>query len=310
LADWVKKGGNMFKGTIVALTTPFNEQNQVDYQTVQRLLEWHIESGTDAIVLCGSTGEAPTLSDEEQISIFQEGVRICKGKVSVIAGTGSYDTHHCVEMTHAAKTMGVDAALVVVPYYNRPTFEGCFRHFQAVSHVGLPMIVYHHPGRTGIKLPINTLLRIADLPHVVAIKDSTADLDYAIELIQQSPIPVLTGDDTLTLAMMAVGGVGVISVIANLIPKEWKQLTSFLLNDQWKEARGLFRQFFPLVKSMLLEINPQCVKYGLSLLGKCSSQMRLPLIEPQESTQHQIRNELIKAGLLTTEIPNPYCVSS
>ncbi len=289
----------MLKGTIVALTTPFNEQNEVDYQTLHDLLEWHMELGTDAVVLCGSTGEAPTLSDAEQISIFQKGVRTCKGRVPIIAGTGTCNTQHCIEMTQAAKNIGVDAALVVVPYYNRPTPEGCFQHFQAVSTVGLPMIVYHHPGRVGIKLPVKALLRIAELPHVVAIKDSTADLNYAIELIQQAPIPVLTGDDTLTLPTMAVGGMGVISVIANIIPREWKQLTSFLLNEQWKEGRDLFNRFFPLVKSMFLETNPQCVKHAMGVLGKCASKIRLPLIEPQESTQRQIEHELMKAGLIS-----------
>jgi 4-hydroxy-tetrahydrodipicolinate synthase len=292
---------NMFKGTVVALVTPFNEQNKVDYQTLRDLLEWHVESGTDAIVLCGSTGEAPTLSDAEQISIFQEGVRICKGRVSVIAGTGTYNTQHCIEMTLAAKRIGVDAALVIVPYYNRPTPEGCFQHFQAISNVGLPMIVYHHPGRIGIKLPVKALLRIADLPHVVAIKDSTADLDYTIELIQQASIPVFTGDDTLTLPTLAVGGSGVISVIANIVPREWKQLTSFLLKDQWKEGRELFNRFFPLVKSMVLESNPQCIKYAMGILGKCSSKIRLPLIEPQETSQRQIEFELMKIGLISKQ---------
>ena len=286
----------MFKGTIVALATPFTEQDQVDFRALCELIEWHIDSGTDAIVLCGTTGEAPTLSNTEQIAIFKEGVLTSKGRIPIIAGTGTYNTNQCIEITHAAKKAGVDGALVVVPYYNRPTPEGCFQHFQAISKVGLPMIIYHHPGRIGIKLPVKALLRIAEIPNVVAIKDSTADLDYMIELIQQTSLPILTGDDTLVLPTIAVGGVGVFSVVANLIPQEWKQLTSLLLNDKSKEARELFRQFFPLAKSMFLETNPQCVKFALGMLGKCSSKMRLPLIEPQESTQRQIINELTKIG--------------
>ncbi len=289
----------MFKGTLAALTTPFDEQNGIDFHTFRTLLEWHIESGTDAVVLCGTTGEAPTLSDEEQISIFQEGVRISRGRIPIIAGTGTYNTHHCVEMTRTAKKIGVDAALVVVPYYSRPTPEGCFQHFQAIADVGLPIIVYHHPGRAGIKLPVKALLRIAELPNVVAIKESTADLDYAIEVIQQARVPVLTGDDTLTLPTIAIGGVGVVSVVANLIPREWKQLTSYLLNEQWKEGRDLFNRFFPLVKAMFLETNPQCVKYAMGVLGTCSSRLRLPLIEPQESTQRHIELELMKSGLIS-----------
>src|SRR5690349_10373331 len=204
----------MFKGTIVALATPFTEHDQVDFRALCELIEWHIDSGTDAIVLCGTTGEAPTLSDTEQIAIFKEGVLASKGRIPIIAGTGTYNTNHCIEITDAAKKVGVDAALVVVPYYNRPTPEGCFQHFQAISKVGLPMVVYHHPGRIGIKLPVKALVRIAELPNVAAIKDSTADLDYMIELIQLTSLPILTGDDTLVLPTMAVGGAGVFSVVA------------------------------------------------------------------------------------------------
>jgi 4-hydroxy-tetrahydrodipicolinate synthase len=288
----------MFKGTIVALATPFTEHDQVDYRKLHELIDWHIASGTDGIVLCGTTGEAPTLSDEEQVTIFKEAVLSSKRRIPIIAGTGNYNTSHCVKITEAAKKVGVDAALVIVPYYSRPTPEGCFLHFQAISKVGLPMIVYHHPGRIGIKLPVKALLRIAELPNVVAIKDSTADLDYTIELIHQTAVPVLTGDDTLILPTMAVGGVGVISVVANLIPSEWKQLTLLLLKDQWKQARELFTHFFPLTKAMFLETNPQCVKYALSVLGICSSKMRLPLTEPHQSTQNQISLELMKMQLL------------
>jgi 4-hydroxy-tetrahydrodipicolinate synthase len=183
---------NMFKGTLVALVTPLTAEDEVDYRALHELIEWHIESGTDGIVLCGTTGEAPTLSDIEQMTIFKEGVLASKGRIPIIAGTGSYDTRRCIEMTTAAKKARADGALIVVPYYNRPTSEGCFQHYKEVSKVGLPMIIYHHPGRIGIKLSINALLRIAELPSIAAIKDSTADLDYVIELMQQSPVPVLT----------------------------------------------------------------------------------------------------------------------
>ena len=288
----------MFGGTIVALATPFNEQDQVDYCTLRELIEWHIASGTDGIVLCGTTGEAPTLCDEEQMTIFKEGVIDSKGRIPIIAGTGTYHTHHCVEKTRLAKKAGVDGALIIVPYYNRPTPEGCFQHFQAISKVDLPMIVYHHPGRTGVKLAVKDLLRIAEIPNIAAIKESTGDLDYAIELIHHTSVPVMTGDDGLVLPFMAVGGAGVISVVANIIPGEWKQLTTLLANDQFKEARDLFNRFFPLVKSMFLETNPQCIKYAMGTLGKCFSKMRLPMIEPQESSKQRIVNELIKAGLL------------
>ena len=288
----------MFKGSIVALATPFTEQNEVDYKVLHELIEWHMESGTDAIVLCGTTGESPTLSHEERVKIFKEAVIAAKARIPLIAGTGSYDTRHALQLTQEAKKAGVDGALVVLPYYNRPTPEGCYQHFQVLSEVGLPMIVYQHPGRTGIKLPVKALARITALPNVVGIKDGTADLDYALEMMQQIDIPVLSGDDTLGLPMMASGAVGIISIVANIIPREWKIFTTLMLADQLDEAREYFRRYYPLVKSMVLETNPQCVKYALGVMGKCSAKMRLPLIEPQDAVKQQIMSELEKANLL------------
>ena len=278
----------LFKGTFVALATPFTESGEIDYKALYELIEWQIDSKVDGIVLCGTTGEAPTLSHEEKIKIFKDAVLISKGRVPLIAGTGNYDTRHSLHMTEEAKRAGIDGAMIVTPYYNRPTSEGCFQHFKEISKAGLPMIVYHNPGRTGIKLPVKTLVRISELPAVAAIKETSGDLDYAIELMQSTQTPVLSGDDTLTLSLMAVGAVGVISIVANLIPCEWKQLTALLLTNQWEEARALFYRFYPLAKAMVLETNPQCVKYALAAMGKCSSKMRLPLIEPKEETQQQI----------------------
>lgn len=291
----------MFKGSIVALATPFTEENEVDYPSLRALVEWQISSGTDGIVLCGTTGEAPTLSDEEQLKIFEEGVSVSNGRIPIIAGTGSYDTHHTLEMTQEAKKIGADGALVIVPYYNRPTQEGCFQHFQTLAKAELPMIVYHHPGRTGVKLTVKTCLRIAEIPQVVAIKDATCDLDYLTELVRESPVPVMTGDDTLLLPSMSVGAAGVISVIANLIPGQWKQLVDSLLNGHFMEGRELFNKYYTLAKAMFLETNPHGVKYALGALNKCSAKMRLPLVEPQESTKAQIVTELVKAGLLLQE---------
>ena len=287
----------MFKGSIAALPTPFTEEGRVDYRVLSELIEWHIDSGTDAIVLCGITGEASTLSEEEQIQIFKEGVLAAKTRIPVIVGTGSNDTRHAIRLTEEAKRAGADAALVIVPYYNRPTAEGGFAHFQELSQVGIPLIPYHHPGRTGVRLPPAALARIASLPNIGAIKESAGDLDYAIDLIQQTEIPILTGDDGLILPMMAIGAVGVISVVANVIPREWKILTTLLLADQVDEAREFFRRYYSLVKAMFLEINPQCVKYALSRMGKCSSRLRLPLIEPQEAVREQIESVLAKLEL-------------
>lgn len=288
----------MFKGSIVALATPFDEQGNVDFKTLAELVEWQIESSTDAIVLCGTTGESPTLSPEETLRIFETGVLVSSGRIPIIAGTGTNHTAKAAEVTQQAKEIGVDGALVVLPYYNRPMPEGCFQHFQELSKVGLPMIVYHHPARTGIKLSIKTLSRIAELPNVVAIKDATGDLDHALELMHQIKTPVLTGDDSVALPLMAAGAMGVISIVANIIPRQWKLFTTLMLSDEVAEGREYFKRYYSLVKSMVLETNPQCVKYALSLMGKCSPSLRLPLTEPDDAVKLQIEKEMRKAGLL------------
>jgi 4-hydroxy-tetrahydrodipicolinate synthase len=292
----------MFKGSLVALATPFDSNGNVDHQTLSDLIEWHIASGTDGIVLCGTTGEAPTLSDGEMDALFKEAVRTARGRIPLVAGTGTNDTRKTVRQTEKALKAGVDGALVVVPYYNRPTPEGCFAHFAEVSQVGLPMIIYHHPGRVGIKLSVKTLAHIAELPSVAGIKDATADLEHAIELIHTIEKPVLTGDDTLIIPMMAMGAVGVLSIVANIIPKEWKELADLLLAGLIVEARSLFKRFHPLVKAMVLETNPQPVKFALGAMEKCSPALRLPLIAPQPLIQRQILAELQKAGLLKEEM--------
>lgn len=288
----------MFKGSIVALITPFTESGEVDYSALQSLVQWHIESGTDALVLCGTTGEAPTLTTAEMVSIFKQGVLAAQGRIPIIAGTGCNETRRAVELTALAKAASVNAALVVVPYYNRPTPQGCLQHYKEVSKVGLPIIVYNHPGRVGIKLPLQTLLDIASLPNVVGIKDATGDLDHTIDLLHKTKTPIFSGDDSLIVPMMASGAIGDISIVANIIPREWKILASLLLKDQIDESRELYRRYYSLVKSMVLETNPQCVKYALSLMGKCSAKMRLPLIEPSEETKKQILDAMVKTEVL------------
>ena len=288
----------MFKGSIAALATPFTEQNEVDYRKIHELIEWHIESSTDALILCGITGEAPTLSYDELIKIYQEGVLAAKGRIPLIAGISSNDTRVAIQLTEGAKQAGVDAALAILPYYNRPTPEGCYQHFRELSKIDVPLLVYHHPGRVGYRLPVKDLERIAGLPNIAAIKESSGDLDYTIELMQLIDTPILGGDDSLVLPMMASGAAGVMSIVANIIPREWKILTTLLLCDQIDEAREFYRRYYSLVKAMTLEINPVCVKFALSAMGKCSSRVRLPLVEPQETTQAQILDALAKAGLL------------
>lgn len=275
----------MFKGSAVAIITPFTANGEVDYKAFKELIDWHAVEGTHAIVCCGTTGEAPTLSTEEQMEIFKAAIDVSNKRVPIIAGTGTYDTRKTVEKTKKAKELGADGCLVVVPYYNRPTAEGCIAHYTEVSKVGLPTIVYHHPGRTGIKLSAQTLAEIAGLPSVVAIKEASGGLELIEEIKKISDISVFSGDDSLTYAMMERGAVGVISVVANVIPKPWKEMTESFLQGNRKAAKELDNLYAPLVQSMGLETNPQCVKYAVSLLGKCQPHLRLPLLQPRESTK-------------------------
>jgi 4-hydroxy-tetrahydrodipicolinate synthase len=278
----------MCTGTITALATPFDARGEVDFPALQQMIADQIESGIDGIVLGGTTGEAPTLTDEELVEIWRLGVACAERRVPIIAGTGTNCTRRTVDLTQQAQAVGVDGCLVIVPYYNRPTPEGCYAHYEAVSRVGLPMIVYHHPGRCGIRLPVSMLAQISRLPSVVGIKEASGDLDFTGEVIRASAQPVLASDDGLVLPILALGGAGVVSIVSNLIPQIWKEVVTLFCRGLIAEAKCLFDRYEPLVQAMVLETNPQCVKYALSLMGKCSAGMRLPLIEPREETKRQI----------------------
>ncbi len=275
----------MFKGSMAALITPFTAKGEVDYAAFQQLVDWHAAEGTDAVVCCGTTGEAPTLSFEEQLNIFKTALDVSNKRIPIIAGTGTYDTRKTVETTTRAKELGVEGCLVVVPYYNRPTPEGCLAHYAEVSKVGLPTIVYHHPGRTGIRLSAEVLAEIGKMPSIVAIKEASGGLELIQEIRQISDIPLLSGDDTLAYGMMEMGAVGVVSIVANLIPKEWKEMVWSFLEGNRERAKKLDLYYSDLVHSMVLENNPQCVKYAVSLLGKCQPYFRLPLVQPREATK-------------------------
>lgn len=283
-------------GSIVALVTPFTQEGAIDFEALEALIAWHIEEGTDGIVLCGTTGESPTLTHAEKLALFERGVRASAGRIPIIAGVGTYNTQESVLLCRLAKEIGVSAALVIVPYYNRPTAEGCFLHYAALNDVGLPLIVYHHPGRTGIKLPAQCLSKIASLSQVIGIKECSCDLSFTTELLQTVKTPIFSGDDGFILPMMAMGSVGIISVIANVIPKAWKELVTLLQEGKLSEARALFSRYYPLTLALGLETNPQPIKYALSLLGRCHDVFRLPLISPGPKTKEAIA-EALKAHL-------------
>jgi len=283
----------MFKGSIPALVTPFTADGQVDFAAFDALMHWHLDAKADAIVLCGITGESPTLTVEERCAIIIRGVQLAQGRIPIIAGTGCASTYLTMQLTENAKNAGADACLVIVPYCNRPTPEGCLQHFHAVAKIGLPLIVYHHPSRTNVKLPLSSLAEILSFPHVVGIKEGSGDLTYTMELAKMTRVPILCGDDILTLAMMGLGAQGVISIVANVIPKEWKTLCALLLKGDFEQGRALFHRYQALIEAMIIETNPQCVKYALSLLQKCSSALRLPMVEPREDTKRKIEQAVV-----------------
>ncbi len=291
----------MFKGSIVALATPFTSTGKLDLPTLSDLVEWQIQEGTDAIVVCGTTGETPTLSHEEQKMVIETAVSVAGKRIPIIAGTGTYDTATTIAMTQEAKKLGVDGCLVIVPYYSRPSPEGCVAHFRELDKVGLPTILYHHPLRTGVKLSAKVIARICELPSIVGVKDGPSDMEGGIELQSLISKPLLSGDDLLTVPYMATGAVGAISVIANIIPRQAKQLVDLCAQSKFPEAMALYYHYYPFTKALFLEPNPQCLKYAMHLAGKCGPMLRLPLLEPQESIQRAIREAMVRVGIIKQE---------
>lgn len=287
----------MLTGSIVALITPFTKQGCIDTLSLDALIEWHIQQGSQGIVLCGSTGEGINLTLQEKLAVFRQGVQIAKGRIPIIAGTGTSSTSTTVELTQEAKKIGVDGCLVIAPYYIKPNSQGCIVHYKEVCSVKIPIFVYHHPGRTGVKLPIETLVEIAKDPYVYGIKESTADIEYAVRLSQEIKKPLFCGDDHLVVPLMALKFAGTVSVIANLIPKEWKQLLALLTKERFIEARALYKKYHSLCAALFLESNPQCVKYALQQMGLCLSHLRLPLMEPSLEVREKITEEMHKLDL-------------
>lgn len=269
----------MFKGSIVAIVTPFTN-GAVDEEKLRELVEFQIEGGTDAIVPCGTTGESSTLDYEEHDRVIQIVVEQVKKRVPVIAGTGSNSTREAIEMTEHAKQLGADGCLLVTPYYNKPTQEGLYLHYKAVAEaVAIPQILYNVPGRTGVNLLPETVARLSAIKNIVAIKEATGSLQQASEVLQLcgDQIDVLSGDDFITFPMMACGAKGVISVLANIMPKAVGDLTDAYFAGDLATARKLHLDTLKISNAMFIESNPVPVKTALGLMGKCSDEVRLPL---------------------------------
>jgi 4-hydroxy-tetrahydrodipicolinate synthase len=267
----------MFSGSLVALVTPFRD-GRVDLRTLEDLVDYQIESGTHGIVPCGTTGESATLSHEEHELVIRAVVERVKGRVPVVAGTGSNNTAEAVRLTRFAQEAGADGALLISPYYNKPTQRGLVAHFERIAReTSLPLVLYNVPGRTASNMLPSTVIECSRLPNVVAIKEASGSIDQTVEILRGSKLTVLSGDDSLTLPLMAVGAKGVISVAANVAPREMAQLADHCRAGEWEEARKLHFRLFPLFKALFVETNPIPVKAALALEGRIGEEIRLPL---------------------------------
>jgi 4-hydroxy-tetrahydrodipicolinate synthase len=270
------------EGSMVALVTPF-ANGEVDFDALGRLIEYQLDNGTQGLVPCGSTGESPTLTHEEHDRVVEFTVDRARGRVPVIAGTGSNSTTEALRLTQHAKSIGADACLVVNPYYNKPTQEGMFEHVKLLGEIDLPIVLYNNPWRCGVELTAKTIARMyEEIPAVVADKEATGKLDLASAIANRCGITILSGDDSLTLPLCSVGAKGVISVLANLLPREVRNLCDAIAGGDMIEAQRQHLRLFPLFKAMFVETNPIPVKAALAMAGMIENELRMPLIPLSE----------------------------
>jgi 4-hydroxy-tetrahydrodipicolinate synthase len=290
----------MFKGSIVAIVTPFIN-GEVDEEKLRELVEFQILNGTDGIVPCGTTGEASTLDYEEHDRVIAIVVEQAKKRVPVIAGTGSNSTKEAIEISEHAKEKGADGVLLVTPYYNKPTQEGLFRHYKAIAEaVAIPQVLYNVPGRTSVNMLPETVARLAGISNIVAIKEAAGSLQQASEIMALcgDKIAVLSGDDFITFPMMACGAAGVISVTANIMPKEIAAMIDAFTAGNMEEARRLHLGLLKINNAMFIETNPTPVKTALGLMGKCSDEVRLPLAPMSEANKAKLAGIMKEYGLI------------
>jgi 4-hydroxy-tetrahydrodipicolinate synthase len=292
--------GEKFAGVTVAIVTPFRD-GEVDYAGLRRLVEWHVDQGTDGLAPVGTTGESPTLDHEEHERVIAAVTETARGRLRVMAGTGSNSTREAIRLTKFARRAGADAALMVGPYYNKPTQEGYYRHFAAVAEaVDLPVVLYNIPGRTASNILPETIARIAELPTVVAVKEATGSLDQVSQIAALTDLTLLSGDDSLTLPILSVGGRGVVSVVGNIVPRDMQALVRAFLAGKVEEAQRWHRKLFPLCRDLLgVATNPIPVKAALKLLGRDSGELRLPLCGLDGMGEARVRRTLQEYGLLS-----------
>lgn len=295
----------MFTGCGTALVTPFRRDLSLDEEALRRLLRRQIDAGIDFLVPCGTTGESPTLSHEEQVRVVKITVEEARGKVPVVAGAGGNNTAHVIEMAREFASCGANGILSVAPYYNKPTQEGLYQHYKAIAEAGsLPIILYNIPGRTGVNIEPATLVRLAQVGNIVGVKEASGNISQMATILAAVPkdFAVLSGDDGITLPLMALGGRGMISVASNEIPAEMAHIAKLANANDFAAARELHNRWFPLMEVNFIETNPIPVKSALALMGLCEPVFRLPLVPPKSENLAKIRNVLESTGLLTQKI--------
>jgi len=291
----------MFTGSLVAIVTPMFEDGSIDYDSYRNLIEWHIAQGTQGIVAVGTTGESPTVSVQEHCELIKVAVQTAKQRIPIIAGAGGNSTREAVELTEYAKSVGADACLSVVPYYNKPTQEGLYQHFKTIAEkVNIPIILYDVPGRTIVSLSVDTILRLSKVPGIVGIKDASSDLPKHIELTMclSQNFSLLSGNDDTALAYVLLGGHGVISVTANIAPHAMSAMITAARQGKLEDARTLNRQLMPLHSKLFVEPNPIAVKWALHKMNKISSGIRLPLVPLSKANEPIVQQALKDAGML------------
>jgi 4-hydroxy-tetrahydrodipicolinate synthase len=289
------------KGCGTALVTPFKEDLSIDEDALRRFVEFQISEGIDFLVPCGTTGESPTLSDSEHRRVVEIVVEEARGRVPVIAGAGGNNTAHVIKLARECERLGVDGLLSVTPYYNKPTQEGLYQHFKAIAEAtSLPIILYNVPPRTFVNILPDTIVRLAGIANIVGVKEASGDISQIAEIITRVPadFKVLSGDDSMTLPLIAVGGVGLISVASNEAPSKLTALTRACLHSNWDEARRLNRELFPLMKANFIETSPGPVKAALAMMGKIREAYRLPMVPVKAETKEKLRAVLVDLKLI------------
>src|SRR5438093_10216998 len=290
------------RGCGTALITPFKQDGSIDEAALRNLVAWQVESGIDFLVPCGTTGETPTLSHDEWLHVIDVSVEVAAGRVPIVAGATSNSTHDAVaKAKEAAERPGVDAILTASPYYNKPTQEGQFQHFKAIAEaVGKPVILYNVPGRTAANLEPVTVSRLAEIPNIAGVKEASGNLTQIAEICNAArpDFSVLSGDDALTLPVIALGGVGVISVASNEIPREMTEMTRAALNNDWSTARQILRKYLPLMQANFIESSPMPVKAVLAKMGRIEESYRLPMVAVRRDTRSKLQKIASEAGLI------------